>query len=315
MAALRMGGSAVNEALDDLAGIAWDPASDDELLAAARDLETLSRRLYGIKLTVTAELDTRGVAAARGATSTAVLLRQLLRIKPGEARQRITDARSVRPAVALTGEILAPTLPVTAAAVTSGTISDQHLHVIRQTVEQLPSAVEDAVRADVETQLVDHATQFDPIHLVKLAHRIRAHLDPDGTLLDEQQAVARRELSFIPDPNGTTRIRGRLDAEAAAIVQNALDPLAAPLPADAHGVKDTRTPARRRADALVQVARLLLDAGALPTQGGERPHLTVTITLDNLRTNTGTTPDAGTEGAENDGARTGGAGFDGAGIS
>jgi hypothetical protein len=271
--------------LDDLAGIAWDTASDDELLAAARDLETWSRRLYAVTLAVTAELHTRGVATTHGATSTAVLLRQLLRISPGQARRRIADARAVRPAVAITGEILTPVLPVAAAAVEAGAISDQHLQVIRRTVERLPSAIEDTVRAGVESQLVDHATQFDPVQLVKLAHRVRAHLDPDGTLLDERQAVARRELSFVPDLDGTVAIRGRLDAEAAAIVQVALDPLAAPLPADAQGVKDTRTPARRRADALVQAARLLLDAGALPTQGGQRPHLTVTITLNDLRTN------------------------------
>jgi hypothetical protein len=281
--------------LDDLAGIAWDTASDDELLAAARDLETWSRRLYAVTLAVTAELHTRGVATTHGATSTAVLLRQLLRISPGQARRRIADARAVRPAVAITGEVLTPVLPVAAAAVEAGAISDQHLLVIRRTVERLPSAVEDTVRAGVESQLVDHATQFDPIQLVKLAHRVRAHLDPDGTLLDERQAVARRELSFAPDLDGTVTIRGRLDAEAAAIVQAALDPLAAPLPADGQGVKDLRTPARRRADALVQAARLLLDAGALPTQGGQRPHLTVTITLDDLRTNTDSNTDSGTD--------------------
>jgi hypothetical protein len=293
-----MEGLAVEGALDDLAGIAWDTASDDELLAAVRDLETWSRRLYAVTLAVTAEIDIRGIATACGATSTAVLLRQLLRISPGQARRRIADARAVRPAVALTGEVLAPVLPVAAAALEAGTISDQHLLVIRRTVERLPSAVEDAVRAGVETELVEHATQFDPVQLVKLAHRVRAHLDPDGTLLDERQAVARRELSFAPDLDGTVAIRGRLDAEAAAIVQTALDPLAAPLPADEQGVKDTRTPARRRADALVQAARLLLGAGALPTQGGQRPHLTVTITLDDLRTNTNTNSDtdAGTAG-------------------
>jgi Domain of unknown function (DUF222)/HNH endonuclease len=273
---------AVEGALDNLADIAWDTAGDDELLAAAQDIETWSRRLYGITLAVTAELDSRGVAAARGATSTAVLLRQLLRISAGQARRRVTDARAVRPMVALTGEMLAPVLPVAATAVEFGTISDHHLQVIRQTVEQLPPAVDDEARAHVETTLVDHATRFDPAQLVKLASRVRAHLDPDGAVVDERQAVARRELSFAPGLDGTVVVRGRLDTEAAAIVQTALAPLAAPLPADPHGHKDHRSAARRRADALVQAARLLLDAGALPTQGGERPHLTVTIALTDL---------------------------------
>jgi hypothetical protein len=65
-------------------------------------------------------------------------------------------------------------------------------------------------------------------------------------------------------------------------VQAALSPLAAPAPADAAGVKDPRSPARRHADALIEMARQRLDAGDLPTQGGQRPHLAVTIRLSDL---------------------------------
>jgi hypothetical protein len=143
------------------------------------------------------------------------------------------------------------------------------------------------VRGRVEATLIDEAEHFDPVQLGKVAQRIRAHLDPDGSLLDERQAVARRELSFLPDLDGTVLVRGRLDAEGAAIVQSALSPLAAPTPADAAGNKDTRTPARRRADALVQAARMLLDTGTLPTEGGQRPHVTVTVGLADLITGIG----------------------------
>ena len=275
-------------ALNDLADIAWDAAGEDELIAAVRDIEMWSRRLYSISLAVTAELEARGVALSRGATSTAVLLRQVLRISPGQARRRVADARDVCPRVTVTGEVVEPALPVAAAALRSGAISDQHLSVIRQSVRDLPPDTAEDVPAAVEATLVDQAGHYDPVQLGKLAQRIRAHLDPDGTLLDERQAVARRELSFVPDLDGTVLLRGRLDAEGAAIVQAALSPLAAPHPADAHGVKDPRSPARRRADALVQAARMLLDAGDLPTEGGQRPHLTITIPLADLTEESGT---------------------------
>ena len=274
--------------LNDLAHVAWDAASEDELIAAVRDIETWSRQLYSISLAVTAELDTRGVALARGATSTAVLLRQVLRISPGQARRRVADARDVCPTVTVTGEQVEPALPAAAAALRSGAIGEQHLSVIRQTIRDLPPDTAEDVSATVETHLVGEAGHYDPVQLGKLAQRIRAHLDPDGTLLDERQAVARRELSFIPDLDGTVLLRGRLDAEGAAIVQAALSPLAAPAPADAQGVKDPRSPARRRADALVQAARMLLDAGDLPTQGGQRPHVTITIPLADLTEESGT---------------------------
>jgi hypothetical protein len=272
----------VEGALSDLGDTPWERASDDELMAAARDLECWSRQLYSVALAITAELDSRGVAASRGATSTAVLLRQLLRISPGQARRRVADAREVCPTVTVTGEVREPALPAAAAALASGAISDQHLKVIRQTLHDLPPGATQETRAGVEATLVGDADHFDPVQLGKVAQRIRAHLDPDGTLLEERQAVARRELSFTSDLDGTVLLRGRLDAEGAAIVQAALSPLAAPAPADAAGVKDPRSPARRRADALIQAARMLLDAGDLPTQGGQRPHLAVTIRLSDL---------------------------------
>ena len=50
---------------------------------------------------------------------------------------------------------------------------------------------------------------------------------------------------------------------------------------------DTRTPAERRADALVELARTQLDAGTLPSVGGQKPHLTVTTEWATLCKETG----------------------------
>src|SRR5262249_61638003 len=122
-----------------------------------------------------------------------------------------------------------------------------------------------------------------PTRLARWAQGTGAYWDPAGSLLEERQARARRDLSFTSARDGPVVVRGRLDAEGAATVQAALDPLAKPAAADpATGQKDTRTPARRRADALVQGSRMLLDAGDLPTAGGQRPHLNVTISLADL---------------------------------
>ena len=46
---------------------------------------------------------------------------------------------------------------------------------------------------------------------------------------------------------------------------------------------DTRTPGQRRADALVEVCRLVLAGGRLPTNGGDRPQVSVTVSYDTLR--------------------------------
>jgi hypothetical protein len=212
-----------------------------------------------------------------------VLLRQLLRISPGQARRRIADAAVVCRRVQVTGEVCAPKLPAAAAALAAGELGEQHLLVIRQTVHNLPPDTPAETRDSVEALLVADAADLDPTQLVKVGQRIRAYLDPDGSLLDERQAKARRELSFSPDLDGTVLIRGRLDAEGAATVQAALEPLAKPASADpATGQKDPRSPARRRADALVHGAQKLLDTGDLPTTSGQRPHLNVTIPFADL---------------------------------
>src|SRR5437764_4914588 len=186
------GGGTVQGAMAVLAETAWESASEDELLGAARDIETWSRQLYRIALDVTAELDTRGVAASRGATSTAVLLRQVLRISPGQANRRVADARAVCPRVHITGEISQPALPIAAAALAEGAICEEHLRVIRRTVQDLPPDTTPQIRAAVEIPVVAEALEIKPVQLAKAAHRIRGYHEPDGTCPHEKQADRRR---------------------------------------------------------------------------------------------------------------------------
>lgn len=77
-------------------------------------------------------------------------------------------------------------------------------------------------------------------------------------------------------------LRGWLDREAAEIVRSALSPLAAPRPATDTEV-DLRDAAQRDADALVELAHRALSDGELPTEGGERPQVVVTVSLPVLQ--------------------------------
>ncbi|WP_322781123.1 HNH endonuclease signature motif containing protein, partial [Frankia sp. Cas4] len=106
---------------------------------------------------------------------------------------------------------------------------------------------------------------------------------------------------------------GTLDAEAAAILRAALDPLTAPRPAGGAsnpdsagadnagstggtadsgggGERDRRSPARRRADALIELITRALHTDTLPTQGGYRPHVTVLAPLPALLGEPGAPP-------------------------
>ena len=50
------------------------------------------------------------------------------------------------------------------------------------------------------------------------------------------------------------------------------------------GGDDPRSPAQRRADALAEICRQWLDHSGRPSLGGERPHVSITLDVDALRT-------------------------------
>jgi hypothetical protein len=126
-------------------------------------------------------------------------------------------------------------------------------------------------RAGVETRLLADAARLDHGRLRKAATAQAARVDPGGSgdlAAHERTAKARRDLVFYRGADGMHQLRGVLDTEAAATVAAALDPLAAPIPADGAGGRDPRTPGRRRADALVELARRALAGGRLLVTGG-----------------------------------------------
>lgn len=271
----------MDEIVAELLGRDWDRLSDDELLESVRRVEAWSRQLYAVTLAVTKEVDSRGLAGRQGVSSTTVLLRQLLRLSPRAAKRRVEDATDVCCSMSVSGSRVASRLPGVAAALRAGNISEEQLGVVRRTLRELPHDVAPATRIEVEQQLVNEAGQFDPSQLGKLAMRIRAHLDPDGVLRSERDTADRMELSLTQDLNGVIRVRGRLSAEGAAVLRSALSPLAKPLP------KDSRSAAKRRADALVELARRVLNAGTLPVEGGVRPQVGLTVDIAELRRHTG----------------------------
>jgi len=92
---------------------------------------------------------------------------------------------------------------------------------------------------------------------------------------------ARRERRrlHVSVVGGMVHLDGRLDPVSGQVVITALDTLTDPANLDP---TDDRTPAQRRADAIVGLCRDHLDHGDLPTQRTRRPHLTVHVSLEAL---------------------------------
>ncbi|MFL6128336.1 MAG: DUF222 domain-containing protein [Mycobacteriales bacterium] len=250
--------------------------SDPELTALVVAAGAMVAQAQAVLLRLVGEADAREALLADGAASSSAWLRHRLRLSPSEASSYVRTARGLRAG-----------LDDTAIACASGQLGLAHAAVITRTVAELPA--DERLRRDAERTLVGDAAVFDPVLLGRLGRRLVAVADPEtaeeraGAALAraEERAARRMDLSFAPDGDGGSWLRGRLDAEGTAVVHATLDPLAAPRPAAADG-PDARPPGRRRAEALVEVCRRALRAGTLPGSAGEPAQIVVTVPLRTL---------------------------------
>jgi hypothetical protein len=252
----------VEEAIAEAREAVWT-LGDDDVLQALDTRERVAAQLDGLGLDLIAQADLRGVGSEMAA-STAALLRDRLRIRPGDASARVR----------LAGD---PLLEPTRAALSTGDITLAHAKVIERSVNELP----ESVRHDAQAFLLKEAATFDPRQLEILARHIRHVVDPDAVEREEKTAADRRELRVGDRGDGTDEVRIVWEHEATAKLLSALDPLAAPRPAE-DGDRDLRSVARRRADALVELLDRILGRGDLPASRGARPHVTITAGLDTL---------------------------------
>ncbi|MGH3825994.1 MAG: DUF222 domain-containing protein [Pseudonocardiaceae bacterium] len=250
------------------------------LLQVLREAETDFRRSYARVLSVVAELDSEKAGAIAGFGTTARLLAGVLNLSKIEAKTRAEQAGLLTPRQSLTGEVLPPMLPATAGELAAGAIGPTHLRVITGTMRRIPPTTHPDTTAQAEQTLAQAARRFDPAALSRIAERLLAYLDPDGKEpTDEPESV--RELRVRTGHDGTVTLNVKLDPEGGDRVVEVLNSLNGRRP-PVDGVPDQRSHARRDADALVEAMSGLLDEGTLPTRGGQRPHLVLTMRLPDL---------------------------------
>ena len=274
--------------LDRLRGAEFWKIPDDDLLSLAGTLERVGRLVYAAQIHLTGELDTRRVHQGNGAVSTAALLRQRLCISPGDAAGRVRAARAVLPRDLPSGGEAPPELPELRAAVDAGAVGVEQIRTVVSTMKGLPAGVDPGMRDMARVSLAEHARVTEPVVFARFAQQVADRCDPDGTL-DERDPVDKVELTLGSrnTATGLTGFKGFLDDLGVEILSKAVDGLAAPRPASG-GAADPRPAKVRRGQALIEALRRFLDVGFAPTQGGERPHVTVTMDLAALRGELGT---------------------------
>jgi hypothetical protein len=136
----------------------------------------------------------------------------------------------------------------------------------------------DLFRRD-EPLLVEQARTLPAQVFPKALAHWRRLADPDGARFDAEAAFLARRLHISPTWDRTVRLDGDLDPESGQIVLTAIRSLAEPAALEPG---DRRTPAQRRADALTEICRRVLDSTDRPSQGGERPHLLIALSPADL---------------------------------
>ena len=284
-------------AWDKLASLPVHPLGPRASLDVLDRLESHRRRQPGMENSLLVHLQGQCSAKEMGAKSWRAVLSQRLGISGSDAGRRLAEAAQLGPRRAVTGEPLDPQLPGTAAAQARGDIGTEHVTVIRDFMQHLPTSVDSGTRAAAESQLSGLAGGLTPEGLRKVARQLMGYLDQDGTLDDEREHARKRGLTVGPQEfDGMSRMTGWIDPELRATLDAIFVKLAAPgycnpeddepcvdgLPSQEQISNDTRSAAQRNHDALQTVCRAMLASGKLGQFNGLPVTVVATTTLSEL---------------------------------
>jgi hypothetical protein len=211
-----------------------------------------------------AELERRRIHERDGHVSVVAWLASRFHVAWGLARESVRVARGLEQ------------MPVVRRALEDGEMPLSSVRALAQAREVDPQAF-----ARSEATLVEAARVHSPGDLQRVLAHWRVLAESEGGSDPEERAQARRRLHASRTFLGMVRGDFELEAEGGDMVLTALG---AVVDSEARSGRDgdDRTPAQRRADALVEICRQFLDRGDRPAVGGERPHLTVTVPVQVL---------------------------------
>ena len=253
--------------------------SGAELLAALDQLQAERTRIDARRLQLIAAYDAIGHAKDVGARDTVHLLSVRHRLDPVEVR------RDLKLAVAL------PKYPT----VSSALATDAERLNLGQ-AQAIVSALEKVATADVpvenlqvaEDEMVTAAQVLCPGDLRILGKQMRARLDTDGPAPDDADQARSREHLWLKKADDGVLFGGYLAADNAELLQTLIFAGAKPHKTPA-GHRDPRPRGKRHADALIAILHTAAGSGsAVPGHGDIKPHITVTIDLEDLKHSTGT---------------------------
>lgn len=168
-------------------------------------------------------------------------------------------------------------LPRSAAALAEGRIGMAHLGYMADAAQQLHGSSTASGGFD-EGELLPAAQTCTVQRFRRECRQLIHRRDHAGFVRGETDDTCERNLNLTHHEDGSLSLEGWLDPEGSGMLHAVLDPLSRKASSG-----EWRSIGLRRADALVETLRRLLDSGTLPVHAGQRPHLHVTTTLETLQ--------------------------------
>ncbi|WP_182113901.1 MULTISPECIES: HNH endonuclease signature motif containing protein [unclassified Actinotalea] len=251
-----------------LAGMALGSLEGPRAAAVRRDLRVVGDQIHLAASVLLAAVEADGRWALGGADRTvAGHVARREGIAYGDAARQAQLGRAM-------GE-----LPVVREAVASGEITRGHAEALSRLVSS--PARRAALASDLpdrnEAFFVEQAKRLGVDEFRRLTSRMATKLDDQAAEREHRQAVARQRLTLTPRGDGVT-VAGFLTHENGQLLATAVRSIAG-VPA-----KDDQRPVeQRQAEALVDLARLVLDQGLTGVGAQVRPHLNVHVSWDTFQ--------------------------------
>ncbi|MBI4943059.1 MAG: DUF222 domain-containing protein [Actinobacteria bacterium] len=278
---------------------AWS-LSDDEVRGAVEDISRAMASAEAARLAVIKILDERpeAVPGASEGKVAAAFLTGRLNTDPGRAN---ADARAAHALDSDSGS-----LPQVGAALAAGEITREHADACVRAVARLPKRLrivllEDEATGELKSGmeiadafLAEQCRRFPVRAIHRLVDELVRVLDPDREEDFDEDAHLRRGLSLVKDSTGMGSLRMTLTPADTAVLSAMLSAAGKPRPAqqvltvDDTGaeqvtlVKDDRTVAMRRYDAVMALLRAGLNGGIGVEAASPLVNLLVTATVEQV---------------------------------
>ncbi|WP_285106241.1 HNH endonuclease signature motif containing protein [Promicromonospora sp. MEB111] len=291
------------------------------LVSASARLRAAGARMDAVRWSILPRIETAGLWAQTGARTFAVWLARTEDVQTATARRDVRTARALRdhlPATlsaALTGRVGVDKIRALVDVATTSTNRTDALAAPAVDVATVDVPIVDVATVEVgtvepvadpacdpdasapadttddpvsgapttpgsptwEEQLLDWSTRNGPDRFRGLVRYFARHADPDADERGYTKARQREYLDVAPTLGGY-HLSGFLTEEHGQALTTAIGSVMG-TPAAA----DDRTPGQRRAQALADLSRIVLDDGRTGTGASVRPHLSVTVSWTELQ--------------------------------